>query len=51
MFVPSNWRVQVTGVPVFGGWSNKTNKVEVDDNNPVLKINCLVLFGGMEVKN
>ncbi len=49
VFVPPNWRVEMSGVPIFGGWSNKT-MINTDANAPVLKIKCFVAFGGIEVK-
>lgn len=49
VFVPQSWRVEMSGVPIFGGWSNKT-MINTDPNAPVLKIKCFVAFGGIEVK-
>lgn len=49
IFVPDGWRVEVTGFPVLGGWSNKT-KYNGDPNAPLLKIKCFVMFAGMDVK-
>lgn len=48
--VPQNVRVEVTGIPIFGGWENKTRQ-SIDDTLPVLKVNCLAAFGGVEIKN
>lgn len=49
IFVPPGWRVEVSGTPILGGWSNKT-KFNNDPNAPVLKIQCFVMLGGMDVK-
>ncbi len=49
IFVPDGWRVEVTGVPLLGGWSNKTRS-NGDPNAPLLKIKCFVMLGGMDVK-
>lgn len=49
IFVPDNWRVEVSGTPILGGWSNKT-KPNTDPNAPVLKVKCFVMFGGVDVK-
>jgi predicted membrane protein len=50
--VPQNWKVQITGVPLFGGWENRTRFTnEGGTNSPLFKIRCLALFGGAEVKN
>jgi predicted membrane protein len=48
--VPETWRVHVTGLPIFGGWENKT-KLPIDSNAPVLRIRCVAAFGGVEVSN
>lgn len=49
--VPQDWRVKVTGIPIFGGWGNKTYHKENVSKDIDLEINCLVLFGGFDVKN
>ena len=58
--VPESWRVEITGLPLFGGWSNKTITAKPVDaaasaaasaGTPVLKIKAFVAFGGLEVKN
>ncbi len=47
--VPTAWRVRVSGLPIFGGWSNKPPG-PVPEDAPLLAINALTIFGGMEVK-
>lgn len=47
--VPPNTKVFVTGIPLFGGWSNKTNQF-VRQGDADIVINALVLFGGLDVK-
>jgi len=51
--VPEHWRVIVSGIPLFGGWENKTRLKDIskDRNAPVLQVRCLALFGGVEIKN
>lgn len=49
LLVPQNWKVEVTGIPILGGWDNKTI-LNTDPNAPVLKVKCFVAFGGIEVK-
>ncbi|WP_406242490.1 LiaF transmembrane domain-containing protein [Tissierella carlieri] len=49
IFVPDGWRVEVTGFPLLGGWSNKT-RYNGDPDAPLLKIKCFVMFGGMDIK-
>lgn len=59
IFVPETWIVDISGIPLFGGWSNKTATHRKDAaSNPVadadrttLKIKAFVVFGGFEVKN
>lgn len=49
IYVPEDWRVEVTGTPILGGWSNKT-RLNNDPDAPVLRIKCFVMLGGMDVK-
>jgi len=52
IYVPQNVQVEVTGIPIFGGWENKTREQTVDNEElPVLKVNCLTVFGGVEINN
>lgn len=52
LYVPQDVRIEVTGIPLFGGWENKTRQV-VDESEtfPLLRIKCLAAFGGVEVNN
>lgn len=51
LIVPDNWKVIVKGVPIFGGWSNKTRINDYSAvEGPVLIVKCFVAFGGLEVK-
>lgn len=47
--VPEGWRVEVKGIPLFGGWSNKTRRDLVGVDAPVLSIEALVAFGGLDI--
>jgi predicted membrane protein len=50
--VPETWKVRVTGMPIFGGWSNKARlREEAPADLPVLNVRCFVAFGGVEVHN
>jgi predicted membrane protein len=52
IIVPPEWKVVVSGIPIFGGWSNKTRgKDYVNPEAPVLTLHCFVAFGGVDVKN
>lgn len=48
--VPDNWNVEVTGLPLFGGWDDKTRKPK-DKNAPTLHITGTCIFGGVDIKN
>ena len=52
IIVPKEWTIVITGIPLFGGWSNKTYaKNHVDLDAPILNLHCFVAFGGVEIKN
>lgn len=53
IMVPKNIRIEETGLPLFGGWENKAfPRVDADEENlPLLRINYLAAFGGVEIKN
>ena len=51
LYVPRHWKVEVTGLPLFGGWGNKTQVFAKDEGAPVLRIKCLAMFGGVEIKS
>jgi predicted membrane protein len=47
--VPEGWRVEVKGIPLFGGWSNKTRRDVQTVDAPLLSIEALVAFGGLDI--
>ncbi|WP_251862504.1 DUF5668 domain-containing protein [Clostridium sp. Marseille-Q2269] len=49
--VPEHWKVVITGMPIAGGFSNKTRNRDTNDGRPILKINCIAICGGMDIKN
>lgn len=50
--VPRDWRVHVTGVPIFGGWEAKVeHRVDKNAEGPVLHVHCTAIFGGIDIKN
>ena len=49
VFVPSNVKVKVTTVPIFGGVSNKAAS-STDQNAPVVYVNATCIFGGIDIK-
>jgi len=52
IFVPYGWRVEMRGVPVFGGFENATkNDRGLAEDAPVLSVDATALFGAVEVKH
>ncbi|PJA95485.1 MAG: hypothetical protein CO129_11505 [Ignavibacteriales bacterium CG_4_9_14_3_um_filter_34_10] len=53
IFVPSDWKVELDVISIFGGYSDSRKfMTNQDANSPrVLKVRGLVLFGGGEIKN
>lgn len=49
--VPEGWRVDIAGLPLFGGFENATVKDRLEPDAPVLHIDATVLFGGLAVKH
>jgi predicted membrane protein len=50
LIIPQNWKLDIDGIPLFGGWSNKTSPSSATEG-PVLTVRCLAMFGGIDVKN
>lgn len=48
--VPPTWRVQVGGMPVLGGWDDRTTDPQ-DPTAPVLVVRATAIMGGVEIKN
>ncbi|MGM0420325.1 MAG: LiaF transmembrane domain-containing protein [Bacillota bacterium] len=52
IYVPADWQVVIKGLPIFGGWDNKTkHNREAVNQDQILTISCLTIFGGIDVKN
>lgn len=51
IYVPENWNVDISGLPIFGGWDDNTSRKTFDPEAPTLAIKCLILFGGIDVCN
>lgn len=51
LYLPEKVKVNIRGLPIFGGWEDKTKRNVDDVNIPLLKIHCVSIFGGLEVKN
>ncbi|MDY0407576.1 LiaF domain-containing protein [Virgibacillus soli] len=51
IIVPKSVRVEVSGIPILGAWEDNTRIYSDDGSLPGLKINCLVVLGGVEFRN
>lgn len=50
--VPENWEIELNGIPILGGASDKTRPVISGDlPRPKLSVRYFVIFGGFEIKN
>lgn len=49
LLIPEDWRVEISGTPILGGFSSKRRTVN-DPNAPVLKIDYLAIMGGVDIK-
>lgn len=51
VLVPEDWRVHVGGLPILGGYEDKTSADDgvLPDNAPVLKVNATAVLGGVKV--
>lgn len=50
IIVPEGWRIETNGLPLFGGWENKTKK-PTKANAPTLYIRGTCLFGGISIRH
>lgn len=48
--VPPTWRVRVSGLPLLGGWDNKTVR-PLEPGAPELVVHVTAIMGGAELKN
>jgi predicted membrane protein len=52
IIIPNNWKILSSGLPLLGGFANKTRQDDdISADKPVLKINYLAMFGGIEIRN
>ena len=49
IYVPSNVKIKMKSMPIFGGIENKANE-KFDDNSHTIYINGTAIFGGVEIK-
>ena len=50
--VPEDWKLNMTGLPIFGGWSDKTRRHgDTAASGPTLSVRCVAAFGGIEAHN
>lgn len=48
--VPPTWRVRVSGLPLLGGWEDKTT-LPIQDGAPELIVHVTAIMGGAEIKS
>jgi hypothetical protein len=46
--VPPTWRVRVSGLPLLGGWEDKTT-IPLEDGPPELIVHVTAIMGGAEI--
>ena len=52
LLVPRGWRISVRSTPIFGGLDDKTDHTVVpDDDAPVLHVDAVCVFGGVDIKH
>ena len=52
VLVPHGWRIAIRATPIFGGVEDKTvHDGELPEDAPLLSIDGLALFGGVEIKH
>ena len=53
IYIPEDWNVVIKGLPIFAGWDDNTraNPGDEEESENTLEINCLLLFGGVDVNN
>ena len=49
IYVPSNVKIKIKSMPIFGGVENKATS-KVDENSHTIYINSTAIFGGVEIK-
>jgi len=48
--IPEDWKVNLNGIPIFGGIDAKTQIPTGTEGEAVMECKCLVIFGGIEIK-
>ena len=48
LVVPRNVHIKVSGVPIFGGYTNHVNW-QVPEDAPTIYIDCVTIFGGTDI--
>jgi len=51
VIVPENIRLNISGIPILGAWEDLSRNDHHDIDDLELKVNCLVILGGVEFRN
>lgn len=51
VLVPKGWKIALGGMPILGGYQDKTEDGELPAEAPVLRVHATAIFGGVDVKN
>ena len=51
VFVPADWQVSVTGMPILGGIDDNTGRTQGAEDGTKVSFKCTVAFGGIEIRN
>ena len=52
ILVPHGWRIAISGLPIFGGYDDKTkSEGPLPADAPTLTVNAIALFGGVGVQH
>jgi hypothetical protein len=51
ILVPHGWQISVRGMPIFGGIEDKTDHAEASADAPVLHVDAVSVFGGVDIKH
>ncbi len=51
IIVPKGWRINVTGIPLLGGWDDTTDRSAVTERSPAIEIRIISVVSGVEIRH